>query len=157
MLLEAETNKYCPGGNDFGAISNLKTWVLNFFLVWLWIARRKNLKTFLPITFKNSASVQYCHYCASEEAAGSILYTLILYIFYTIILKDSHVFFLSYNLSSPPNTPVSSYRQCIYLLTKRRKESTVIVLLPCMDRSVSYSEWGQIPHLYCWKEYMLSP
>jgi hypothetical protein len=31
MLLEAETNKYCPGGNDFGAISNLITWVLNFF------------------------------------------------------------------------------------------------------------------------------
>jgi hypothetical protein len=30
--LEAETNKYCPGGNDFGAISNLITWVLNFFL-----------------------------------------------------------------------------------------------------------------------------
>jgi hypothetical protein len=29
--LEAETNKYCPGGNDFGAISNLITWVLNFF------------------------------------------------------------------------------------------------------------------------------
>jgi hypothetical protein len=32
MLLEAETNKYCPGGNEFGAISNLITWVLNFFL-----------------------------------------------------------------------------------------------------------------------------
>ncbi len=32
MLLEAETNKYCPDGNDFGAISNLITWVLNFFL-----------------------------------------------------------------------------------------------------------------------------
>ncbi len=32
MLLEVETNKYCPGGNDFGAISNLITWVLNFFL-----------------------------------------------------------------------------------------------------------------------------
>jgi len=32
MLLEAETNKYCPGGNDFGAISYLITWVLNFFL-----------------------------------------------------------------------------------------------------------------------------
>ncbi len=32
MLLEAETNKYCPGGNDFGAISNLITWVLDFFL-----------------------------------------------------------------------------------------------------------------------------
>jgi hypothetical protein len=31
MLLEAETNKYCPGGNDTGAISNLITWVLNFF------------------------------------------------------------------------------------------------------------------------------
>ncbi len=31
MLLEAETNKYCPGGNDIGAISNLITWVLNFF------------------------------------------------------------------------------------------------------------------------------
>jgi hypothetical protein len=30
--LEAETNKYCPGGNDTGAISNLITWVLNFFL-----------------------------------------------------------------------------------------------------------------------------
>jgi hypothetical protein len=30
--LEAETNKYCPGGNDIGAISNLITWVLNFFL-----------------------------------------------------------------------------------------------------------------------------
>jgi hypothetical protein len=30
--LEAETNKYCPGGYDIGAISNLKTWVLNFFL-----------------------------------------------------------------------------------------------------------------------------
>jgi hypothetical protein len=30
--LEAETNKYCPGGYDFGAISNLITWVLNFFL-----------------------------------------------------------------------------------------------------------------------------
>jgi hypothetical protein len=30
--LEAETNKYCPGGNDFGAISNLITWVLDFFL-----------------------------------------------------------------------------------------------------------------------------
>jgi hypothetical protein len=29
--LEAETNKYCPGGNDIGAISNLITWVLNFF------------------------------------------------------------------------------------------------------------------------------
>jgi hypothetical protein len=29
--LEAETNKYCPGGYDFGAISNLITWVLNFF------------------------------------------------------------------------------------------------------------------------------
>jgi hypothetical protein len=33
-LLEAETNKYCPGGYDFGAISNLITWVLNFFLVY---------------------------------------------------------------------------------------------------------------------------
>jgi hypothetical protein len=32
MLLEAETKKYCPGGNDIGAISNLITWVLNFFL-----------------------------------------------------------------------------------------------------------------------------
>jgi hypothetical protein len=32
MLLEAETNKYCPGGNDIGAISNLITWVLNIFL-----------------------------------------------------------------------------------------------------------------------------
>jgi hypothetical protein len=32
MLLEAETNKYCPGGNDIGAITNLITWVLNFFL-----------------------------------------------------------------------------------------------------------------------------
>jgi hypothetical protein len=32
MLLEAETNKYCPGGYDFGAISNLITWVLNFSL-----------------------------------------------------------------------------------------------------------------------------
>jgi hypothetical protein len=32
MLLESETNKYCPGGYDFGAISNLITWVLNFFL-----------------------------------------------------------------------------------------------------------------------------
>ncbi len=31
MLLEAETNKYCPGGNDMCAISNLITWVLNFF------------------------------------------------------------------------------------------------------------------------------
>jgi hypothetical protein len=30
--LEAETNKYCPGGYDTGAISNLITWVLNFFL-----------------------------------------------------------------------------------------------------------------------------
>jgi hypothetical protein len=30
MLLEAETNKYCPG-YDIGAISNLITWVLNFF------------------------------------------------------------------------------------------------------------------------------
>jgi hypothetical protein len=30
--LEVETNKYCPGGYDFGAISNLITWVLNFFL-----------------------------------------------------------------------------------------------------------------------------
>ncbi len=32
MLLEAETNKYCPGGYDIGAISSLITWVLNFFL-----------------------------------------------------------------------------------------------------------------------------
>jgi hypothetical protein len=32
MLLEAETNKYYPGGYDIGAISNLITWVLNFFL-----------------------------------------------------------------------------------------------------------------------------
>jgi hypothetical protein len=32
MLLEAETNKHFPGGYDFGAISNLITWVLNFFL-----------------------------------------------------------------------------------------------------------------------------
>jgi hypothetical protein len=32
MLLEAETNKYCPVGYDIGAISNLITWVLNFFL-----------------------------------------------------------------------------------------------------------------------------
>jgi hypothetical protein len=31
-LLEAETNKYCPGGYGIGAISNLITWVLNFFL-----------------------------------------------------------------------------------------------------------------------------
>jgi hypothetical protein len=30
--LEAETNKYCPGGYETGAISNLITWVLNFFL-----------------------------------------------------------------------------------------------------------------------------
>jgi hypothetical protein len=30
--LEAETNKYCPVGNETGAISNLITWVLNFFL-----------------------------------------------------------------------------------------------------------------------------
>jgi hypothetical protein len=40
MLLEAETNKYCPGGNDIGAISNLITWVLNFFLRVL--ARKKS-------------------------------------------------------------------------------------------------------------------
>ncbi len=33
MLLKAETNKYCPGGYDIGAISNLITWVLNFFFV----------------------------------------------------------------------------------------------------------------------------
>ncbi len=32
MLLEAETNKFCPGGYDIGAISNLITCVLNFFL-----------------------------------------------------------------------------------------------------------------------------
>ncbi len=32
MLLEAETNKYCPGGYEIGAISNLITRVLNFFL-----------------------------------------------------------------------------------------------------------------------------
>ncbi len=32
MLLEAETNKYCPSGYDIGAISNLITWVLSFFL-----------------------------------------------------------------------------------------------------------------------------
>jgi hypothetical protein len=38
MLLEAETNKYCPGVNDFGAISNLITWVLNFFLSVLMIS-----------------------------------------------------------------------------------------------------------------------
>jgi hypothetical protein len=45
MLLEAETNKYCPGGYDFGAISNLITWVLNFFLsVWEDIIRKKVLK-----------------------------------------------------------------------------------------------------------------
>jgi hypothetical protein len=43
--LEAETNKYCPGGYDFGAISNLITWVLNFFLsVWEDIIRKKVLK-----------------------------------------------------------------------------------------------------------------
>jgi hypothetical protein len=43
MLLEAETNKYCPGGNDIGAISNLITWVLNFFLS----AHRRDLPEFL--------------------------------------------------------------------------------------------------------------
>jgi hypothetical protein len=32
MLLEAETNKYCPGGYETGAKSNLITWVQNFFL-----------------------------------------------------------------------------------------------------------------------------
>jgi hypothetical protein len=36
MLLEAETNKYCPGENDFGAISNLITWVLDFFFSVYW-------------------------------------------------------------------------------------------------------------------------
>ncbi len=40
MLLKAETNKYCPGGNDIGAISNLITWVLTFFLS----ARKSNLQ-----------------------------------------------------------------------------------------------------------------
>jgi hypothetical protein len=35
--LEAETNKYCPGGYDIGAISNLITWVLNFFLSVSWV------------------------------------------------------------------------------------------------------------------------
>ncbi len=39
MLLEAETNKYCPGGYDIGAISNLITWVLNFFLSACWLGR----------------------------------------------------------------------------------------------------------------------
>jgi hypothetical protein len=38
-LLEAETNKYCPGGYDIGAISNLITWVLNFFFVYCSIAQ----------------------------------------------------------------------------------------------------------------------
>jgi hypothetical protein len=39
--LEAETNKYCPGGYDIGAISNLITWVLNFFLSAKCILRAK--------------------------------------------------------------------------------------------------------------------
>jgi hypothetical protein len=30
-VVGGRTNKYCPGGYDFGAISNLITWVLNFF------------------------------------------------------------------------------------------------------------------------------
>jgi hypothetical protein len=44
-LLEAETNKYCPGGYDFGAISNLITWVLNFFLS---VAQYPNPRTLNP-------------------------------------------------------------------------------------------------------------
>jgi hypothetical protein len=43
-LLEAETNKYCPGGYDIGAISNLITWVLNFFFSALPSAERQHLK-----------------------------------------------------------------------------------------------------------------
>jgi hypothetical protein len=41
--LEAETNKYCPGGNDFGAISNLITWVLNFFLSALSVKKKRRV------------------------------------------------------------------------------------------------------------------
>jgi hypothetical protein len=49
MLLEAETNKYCPGGYDIGAISNLITWVLNFFLseVQLFLLKYENYALFL--------------------------------------------------------------------------------------------------------------
>ncbi len=46
MLLEAETNKYCPGGNDIGAISNLITWVLNLFLSVLALSKEKFLLRF---------------------------------------------------------------------------------------------------------------
>jgi hypothetical protein len=36
MLLEAEINKCCPSGNATGAISNLITWVPQFFLSVEW-------------------------------------------------------------------------------------------------------------------------
>jgi hypothetical protein len=61
MLFEAETNKYCPGGNDIGAISNLITWVLNFFLS----AGRTNYKYFVVILTK----IYYL--CVLEEYAKS--------------------------------------------------------------------------------------
>ena len=65
MLLEAETNKYCPGGYDFGAISNLITWVLNFFLS----ANRQYKST----SKKNKATVTngdlMCEYYCNKSAS----------------------------------------------------------------------------------------
>ncbi len=51
MLLEAESNKYCPGGNDIGAISNLITWVLNFFLSAAYVAWRAGTDNPIPPRF----------------------------------------------------------------------------------------------------------
>ncbi len=55
MLLEAETNKYCPGGNDFGAISNLITWVLNFFL------SAGNVQELLGSALSFTGYIKFCH------------------------------------------------------------------------------------------------
>jgi hypothetical protein len=62
MLLEAETNKYCPGRYDFGAISNLITWVLNFFLSVALKTEDEKMKSW-ELYVQYNVHVQYVHYC----------------------------------------------------------------------------------------------
>jgi hypothetical protein len=69
-LLEAETNKYCPGGYDIGAISNLITWVLNFFL-----SVHPFLRSVLATQISNKISKsQYPIVNISLSAPGSEIY-----------------------------------------------------------------------------------
>ncbi len=108
-------------------------------------------KHFVPITSKNSASVQYWR--------SRWLHTLY---HKTRILNENHVFSCRINCFQHP-TPLlvhtgraSNCTQKKEILRERRGSRILLFRSP-VDRSNSYPEWRQIPQLYCWQEYVLFP